>query len=73
MQYRKQGQIFLISLVFTVSFSWFSLASDRVTSDRVTTTAPLFEAMGNRHRPITTKSSQARTYLINCISSNSHY
>jgi hypothetical protein len=50
-QSHKQWPIFLISLVFTVSFSWFSLASNRET-----TTAPSFKTIGNQHHSITTKS-----------------
>lgn len=58
MQYRKHWQIFLISLLFTISYSWFSLASDQVKK-----TAPLFEGMGTLHHPISTKSPQAQRYF----------
>lgn len=58
MQSRKHWQIFLISLLFTISYSWFSLASDHVK-----TTAPLFKGMGTLHHPISTKSPQAQRYF----------
>jgi tetratricopeptide (TPR) repeat protein len=54
----KSWQIFIISLVLTISFSLFSSASDKPT-----TTAPLFTGMSTHHHPITTKSSQAQRYF----------
>lgn len=54
----KSWQIFIISLVLTVSFSLFSWASDKPT-----TAPPLFTGMGTHHHPITTKSSQAQRYF----------
>ena len=55
----KRWQIFLISIFFTVSFSWLYIPSGRVMS----ATAPLFTGMGNHHHPINTKSPQAQKYF----------
>lgn len=59
MKYRKTWQTFMISLLFTISLSWFSWASDNV----ITSPAPLFKGMGNHHHSITTKSSQSQRYF----------
>ncbi len=55
----KRLQIFIISLVFTVSIGWFSSTSGKVMQP----TAPLFTGMGDHHHQISTKSTQAQRYF----------
>ncbi len=55
----KRLKIFIISLLFTVSFSLFNSASGKIK----TPTAPLFTGMGDHHHAITTKSAKAQRYF----------
>ena len=55
----KRLQIFIISILFTVSFGLFNSISSKTS----TTTAPLFTGMGDLHHAITTKSAQAQRYF----------
>ena len=55
----KRLQIFIMSLVFTISMGWFYSASGNVLSP----TAPLFTGMGTHHHAITTKSTPAKRYF----------
>ncbi len=55
----KRLQIFIISLLVTVTLSLFGSVSDHV----AIATAPLFTGMGNHQHPITTTSPQAQRYF----------
>ncbi len=55
----KRLQIFIMSILFTVSFGLFNSTSGKTS----TTTAPLFTGMGDQHHVITTKSAQAQRYF----------
>ena len=52
-------QIFIVSILFTVSLGWFSSASGKAMQP----TATLFTGMGTHHHAITTKSPQAQKYF----------
>ena len=52
----KRLHIFIVSIFFTVSLSWFSSALGKF----MRPTAPLFTDMGNHHHDITTKSPKAQ-------------
>ncbi len=55
----KRLQIFIMSIVFTVSIGWFSSASGKIKQP----TAPLLTGMGEHHHEISTKSTQAQRYF----------
>ena len=55
----KRGQIFLLSVFFTISLGLLSSASSKITQ----TKAPLFTGMGDHHHSITTTSPLAQRYF----------
>ena len=55
----KRLQIFIISILFTVSFGLWNSTSGKTSAP----TAPLFTGMGDHHHAITTKSAQAQRYF----------
>lgn len=55
----RRIQIFIVSIFFTVSLSWFSSISGKVTEP----TAPLLTRMGTHHHSIATKSPKAQGYF----------